>query len=163
MSVYPLSLYESSYLNKMRAMWESIEHWYDNWRIVNQRQWRISHYGNSCPLCKRYNNIMHRCADDVGTLCPIAMHADDVDCRGTPWGDVDDALDTIKFFHEEPTDQQLDVLYDSVVKEYEFLVDLTFENIENGPFDPETDVLGQAPLTTKKLQEIKNAVQEDTD
>ena len=63
------------------ALLKSIAHWKDNVALIKQR--KDPHiYGDDCPCCKAFGDVFS-CGG-----CPIAEYAGDIQCRATPWDDV---------------------------------------------------------------------------
>ena len=66
---------------------ESILHWADN--VAAETPEGASVLARDCALCAVYYYYW----EDSCGLCPVALHTGKNGCRGTPYGDADEAYD----------------------------------------------------------------------
>lgn len=97
-------------LRQKLALWESIEHWYNNWLEPPY----ASILGDTCACCQEFYN--DRCA-----LCPIYQHTGETECGDTPWLAVKNALLEARTFGYASRARP------AIETEYRFLVDLVLD------------------------------------
>lgn len=99
-----------------KALWESIEHWHDNYKLACKYELISDYiYGDYCPLCQASKNASGRIQCRV---CPIYRYTGYTNCEDTPWHDVETAIHGFESFEER--------VICAVIDEYQFLVELAF-------------------------------------
>ena len=101
--------------NTYEALWQSIEHWLDNWNYPESG----SSDCDSCALCDRFYRQPYK---DTCDRCPVADFSGDIKCSNTPWLYANKEIRAARVSgncNKKP-----------IEAEYAFLVDLAVGNLD---------------------------------